>query len=258
MDQHKPGQPHTLQGCHTCPCETFVRVPAAARARLKVQVLPAQSPHLVGFEPPKREIAVHIDISLHFTFGVILYLSGWMIFKSISNSPRTNKASRMTKQTTRICWRKRTDNNPFPAWMDRQEEPRQPSPKHATTPCIPSLAGCISWSFLLLPPRIPTPTAHDRWVILAKSRPYKTAQLPPNLAFSHHLTWGISGSRRRGRARASSHAVLSAHRGLSPLRKHLHQLQSSLFPTGRPRSEAAAAVAGTVSAQELSAAPRPP
>lgn len=57
---------------------------------------------------------VHVDTSLHFTFGVILYLSGWMIFKSISNSPRTSKASRMTKQTTKICQRRRTDVKPSP------------------------------------------------------------------------------------------------------------------------------------------------
>lgn len=75
-------------------------------------------------EGQQREgTAVHVDTSPHFTFGVILYLSGWMIFKSISNSPRTNKASRITKQTTPICWRRRTNMNPMPAQTEEQEEP---------------------------------------------------------------------------------------------------------------------------------------
>lgn len=164
-------------------------------------------------------------------------MSGWMIFKSISNSPRTSKASRITKQTTRICGRRRTDMSPLSARTDRQEEPMQPSAKRAPTPHVPDLAGCVSWSFLLLPPRTPTPAAPGQWVIPTKSRAHETTCLPTKPSHFPLLGggggWVGSGSLSQGRAHASAGTVTSVHRGLSPLRKHLHLLQSGSFLTGQ-------------------------
>lgn len=165
--------------------------------------------------------AVHVDISSHFTFGVMLYLSGWMIFKSISNSPRTNKASRITKQTTPICWRRRTNMNPLPAQTEEQEETHPNA--HS-----PDSAGCVSWSILLLPHRTPTPAAPNAYSTWNHLAPHQTL---PGV--------GGLGSWRRVRARA----VVIVHWGLSPLRKHLHLQQSSSVPTGQLSSEAAAALA---------------
>lgn len=68
--------------------------------------------------------------------------------------------------------------SPLPARTDRQEEPMRPSAKRAPTPHVPDLAGCVSWSFLLLPPRTPTPAAPGQWVISTKSRAHETTWLP--------------------------------------------------------------------------------
>lgn len=261
MDQHEPSQ---VGPAH---CRAVTRVPARpssvclwlpAHQSWRSRSCLAQSSYLVIFEPPKeRDITVHVDISLHFTFGVILCLSGWMIFKSISNSPRTSKASRITKQTTRICWRRRTDMSPLPARTDRQEEPMRPSAKRAPTPHVPDLAGCVSWSFLLLPPRTPTPAAPGQWVISTKSRAHETTWLPTKHSHFPLLGgWGWGGGWVRGAWARGEHVPLPA-----PWRACTEACRRSgntctccraaHFWQDKPSSEAAATLAGAASSHEL-------